>query len=396
MRIVVDATAAVAGGKLYLTQLLNQFARMEIEHELIVFYLAGDDVASPELKERFRFIEVALPGSGNVNRITVSIGKMMWRIFALPWHLHRLKADLLFSNAGFGPGWRPKRTKLALALHNSMPFQDKNVWAGASFTQRLRLLMLRRLISRAVRECDALIVFSRHLKDRVAMTCGPLKRPASVIYYGLDWGEEERRLNPDVAQLSSFGLRRPYLLYVSHLHHYKNVFRLLDAFALVVAERTDLLLVLCGEVVDHRSWDEILVKIEGLKLNQSVRRLTVDRRADLKIVYRGATGVVYPSLAENCPFGLLEAMACGLPIAASRISAMPEIAGDAAIYFDPYCSDDMASVIRRLCGDEALRSELSVRAARRASDFSWKVAAEETLEVFGRLAPAPKSDDEDQ
>ena len=106
--------------------------------------------------------------------------------------------------------------------------------------------------------------------------------------------------------------------------------------------------------------------------------------------YRQSIGIVYPSLVENCPFPLLESMAMGKPIAASRIGALREVCADAAIYFDPYYPEDMAIVMEELVSNEGLRLELSARALIRAEAFTWEDASRRTLEIFDNLVP-PKT-----
>jgi glycosyltransferase involved in cell wall biosynthesis len=111
----------------------------------------------------------------------------------------------------------------------------------------------------------------------------------------------------------------------------------------------------------------------------------------LLAIYGHALAFAHPSLAETCSFPLLEAIAMGLPIAAARMSALPEIAGDAAIYFDPREPSEIAEALDRLVRDESLREELRRKAIRRAERFSWEETARKTLEVFERIAGA--SDD---
>jgi glycosyltransferase involved in cell wall biosynthesis len=82
---------------------------------------------------------------------------------------------------------------------------------------------------------------------------------------------------------------------------------------------------------------------------------------------------------------LLEALAMGVPIAAARMSALPEIAGDAAVYFDPYDPGEMAETMGRLIWDEKLRDELSRNAIARAESFSWGETACQTLQVFEQV-----------
>jgi glycosyltransferase involved in cell wall biosynthesis len=392
MRIAVDATAAVSGGKVYLAHLLPGLAQLATEHEFIVFHLGDLAERSPTPGRRFQFRRVRLPAFTTGHRLAGSMLKMLWRLVVWPWHLHRLQPDLLFSNAGFGLGWRPARTKAVLALHNSMPLQDELCGAETSLIRRLRLVLLRRLMGETLRHCDGVIVFSEDLKQRICSRFDHLKKEPSVVYHGIEWGEAERKLAPDLGRLAGLGIRPPYLLYVSHFHRYKNVLRLLEAFALVRNEHPGLSLVLAGEAADPAYWSEVEEAISRLGLGASVRRVGGRSREELKDIYRAALAFVYPSLAENCPFAVLEALALGLPIAAARASSLPEICGEAALFFDPHKPVEMAEVMGRLINRKPLREELSRKAVARAQMFSWPEAARQTLRIFEQVAETGLAD----
>ncbi len=388
MRIVVDATAAVSGGEVYLDKLLLQFARLTPDHEFIVFHLGDfDDFASRHFNEqsngRFQFRRVRLPFAKSRWWIGSSGLKMLWRLAVLPLHLRRLKPDLLFSNAGFGPGWKPAKVKSVLALHNSMPLRDELIADESSTLRRWRLVLLRRLMRRALRDSDGSIVFSEDTKRRVMDCFDDLSREPAVVYHGIDWGERELAAKSD--GLRRFGIARPYLLYVSQFHRYKNVLRLLEAFARLSAKHPQLSLALVGAAADKTYWREVEAEIDRLKIRDRVKHVAVCPRDQLPGIYGNALAFVHPSLAETCSFPLLEAMAMGAPIAAARMSALPEMAGDAAIYFDPYDTEEMAEALDRLVWDEALRDELSRRAIARAQEFSWTETARKTLRVFERV-----------
>jgi glycosyltransferase involved in cell wall biosynthesis len=172
------------------------------------------------------------------------------------------------------------------------------------------------------------------------------------------------------------------LLYVSQFHRYKNLLPLLDAFGQVAARHPELTLALVGDQADAAYWREVEARLTVLGLHDRVVHIAACERAELLSIYRGALAFVHPSLAETCSFPLLEALALGLPVAAARLSALPEIAGDAAVYFDPHDADELAAVLERLITDESLRGELGQKAAVRAAQFTWAAAAEQTLAVL--------------
>ena len=390
MRIVIEATAALSGGKVYLVNLLPQLAALAPRHEFIVFHTA--DLDAPSLKianPNFTFRAVNLPASNERNWLLVSLFKLCWRLLIFPFHLKKLQADVVFSNTGFGPLWRPRNVKFVLALHNSIPFQPELQKEERSFIRQLRLLGLHWLIDLTLRQGDKAIVFSEDLRTLVCARSKKLVN-AVVIYHGIDWGERERHSLDDVSFLATYGVKPPYFLYVSQFHRYKNVPRLVEAFGKLKSHRSlaasDISLVMIGKTTDNAYETEIAQCIDRLGLHKSVRMIPGLKRERLIAFYRFAESFVYPSLIENCPFAVLEAMALGVPIAASRLNALGEMADDAAIYFDPLSVDEMAKAMERLIWDEDLRGELSQKAIAQAAKFTWEKTARQTLAVFEQLA----------
>lgn len=382
MRIAIDATAAVSGGKVYLDHLLPCWGPLAAGHEFTVFHVGDLEVELLALGRQFQFRRARLPSSATTHGLVGGLLKMMWRLVVLPWHLRRLQPDVLFSTASFGPAWRPARTRLVLALHNSIPVQLDLIRGETSPMRRMRLVLLRRLMRRALSDCDGVIVFSEDLRQRIRSSFPQLKRDPSVVYHGIEWGEEERRVPPDAGRLAELGIHPPYLLYVSHFHRYKNVVRLLEGFALVRTQFPHVSLVLAGEATDPVYWGEAQATIVRLGLGAAVRHVGPRSREELKDVYRGALAFVYPSLAENCPFAVLEALALGLPIAAARASSLPEICGEAAIFFDPHDPGDISEALGQLVSRGALREDLGRKAVARAQAFSWPEAARLTLRIL--------------
>lgn len=389
MKIVVDATAAISGGKLYLNQLLPQWARLADGHEIIIFHWGDfDQFALPESRARFCFHRVRLPWAAK--GASASILRMLWRVFVLPFHLRRLRPQLFFSNAGSLPGWKPRATKSVIALHNCMPLCQELI-AEESTVLRWRLRMLRRFMGRSVQRADAAIVFSMDMKNRLVDSFGPLAHEPEVVFHGVDWGAEERRISLDENALTRLGVNRPYLLYVSQFHRYKNLLRLLEAFAVLAAKHPQLSLVLVGAAADPHYWREVEDALTRLSLRERVIHLAHCPREQLINLYLGAQVFVQPSLSESCSFPLLEALALGVPVAAARATALPEMAGNGASYFDPYQPADIAAVVERLLWDEDWRGELRQHAIAQAAKFSWAETARRTLRVCERVGREPQA-----
>jgi glycosyltransferase involved in cell wall biosynthesis len=393
MRILIDGTAAMSGGKVYLVHLLPQLARLARGHEWIVLHNGDLAEVEAEIAQSTHAAQLRMQrveGLAATNRVWIgkAVVKLFWRLVVFPWHLWRLQPDVLFSNAGYAPGWLPRRTKLVLALHNSMPLRGELIAAERSLLRRWRLRLLRLLMAKAARRSAATIVFSHDTRQRVRTDFGMLGNTLAVVHHGIDWGAAERAQPLNESLLRQCGLTQPYLLFVSQFHRYKNLGTLVEAFAQVRARHPELQLALVGDQADAAYWGEIEAQITALKLTDNIVQVPACARAQLQHIYRGARAFVHPSLAETCSFPLLEALALGVPVAAARLSALPEIAGEAALYFDPHNPAELAAVLKQLVEDEALRGELREKAIRRAKEFSWEAAARQTLDVLeavGRL-----------
>jgi len=173
------------------------------------------------------------------------------------------------------------------------------------------------------------------------------------------------------------GLPPHYILFVSTIEPRKNLGVLLEAYA-KLRETYDGSLVVVGRV----GWksEEIVARLRDpriVHLDYLEPRLLAD-------VYRRADVFVLPSWYEGFGFPLLEAMAHGVPAVAARTSSLPEIGGDAALFFDPRDARELAKQIERVIGDAELRSALIDRGAARAKEFRWDRAGEQTLEVLRR------------
>lgn len=383
MRIVIDATAAVSGGRVYMKQLLPELTGIAVSHQFRIFHAADEfEPNFADLSERVQFQQVHLPVGEAAG---AGVLKMLWRLLVLPWHLWCLQPDVFFSNAGFAPIWKPRRTKVVVALHNSMPLREDLIPAESSLAGRWRLRMLRHLMLRTFRCCDGVIVFSEDSRQCLNKFAGTMRCEPTVIYHGVEWNEADRQRKADPAVLRRRNIESPYLLFVSHLHRYKNVLVLLQAFAQLAKEDAALKLVLVGEASDPAYWREIQTAIAQHGLQSCVLHLPGCARVDLLHLYRGAAAFVQPSLAETFSLPLAEALAMGLPVAAARSSALPEIAGDAALYFAPDNAEEAAEALRRILSDEELRDELSAKAVRQAAKFSWAQAAQRTLSVLEQV-----------
>lgn len=188
-----------------------------------------------------------------------------------------------------------------------------------------------------------------------------------------------------------YALPERYLLYLGINKPHKNLVRLIEAYAKLhrsLSTAHPPPLIIAG------AWDERYPqprqRVDALNLAGAVRFLGRVSDADLPALYSGATLFVFPSQYEGFGLPVLEAMACGAPVACSDTSSLPEVAGEAALLFDPADVDAIAAAMQRPLRDENLRRVLAQHSLQQARRFSWPRTAEETLACYRSVASADR------
>jgi len=231
------------------------------------------------------------------------------------------------------------------------------------------------------RWADRIITISEYSKSQIIKYIGVPESAIDVIPLGVDeeWFAER---DPELiaATQARYRLPQTYLLFVGTLQPRKNVSALIRAHERLPARvRQTHPLVIIGRY----GWgsEALLSKLKE-NANANVKWLKYVPHNDLQCLMAGATGFVFPSLLEGFGLPVLEAFAAGVPVAAAQTSSIPEVAGDAAILFDPESEEAIASAMTRLVEDVDLRASLSARGRERARGFSWEQTAIKTIETY--------------
>jgi glycosyltransferase involved in cell wall biosynthesis len=239
---------------------------------------------------------------------------------------------------------------------------------------------LDRAVPRSLERADLVLADAESTKrDLVGIYKIPPKR-VDVLYSGVDARFCSQVDETERARVrEKYRLERPYLLSVSTIQPRKNYVRLIKAFARLVPNlASPVSLVIAGG--NGWMYEEVYQTVEQLHLQDRVSILGFTPDEDLVPLYAMATLFVYPSLYEGFGLPVAEAMACGLPVVCSNASSLPEVGGDAALYFDPCDVDAMADAMRRALTDEPLRKSLRTKGLEQVKQFSWERAAEGLLE----------------
>ncbi len=213
----------------------------------------------------------------------------------------------------------------------------------------------------------------------------------SVVHHGVDtavFAAEPTSPSERDEVRARHGLPGRWFLYVGSDHYRKNHARLFEAWCRAAA-RIPEGLVFVGRALYASTLQRIEAEARARGLTERVRWLSGLDDRTLPSLYRHATAAVAPSLYEGFGMTILEAMACGAPVAAAHNGAHEEVAGEDALWFDPLSADDMAAALERLSGDGALRASLRERGLARARRSTWTATARQTLEVYRRVLAGP-------
>lgn len=315
----------------------------------------------------------------NISWFTFKAIKMLWEDVKFLRRLNKVDGILHLPNHHFGRFGNFLKNPFIITVHDLIRYLD---WKGYSvFIHRpnhrdgFYLSLDYRGISKAIK----IIATSQKTKKDLIGYLGIPEEKIRVIYEGIDHSIFKPIQGPKL-------IPYPYILYVGSEHPRKNLARLLKAFKKIKEEKKfqDLKFVKVGKAggreADFRK--QTLDVIRDLQLEKEVIFTEFVPESDLPAYYSAAECLVFPSLFEGFGFPPLEAMACGCPVIASNHSSVPEIVGDAGLLIDPHSVDDIFRAIREVLSDELLRKELSEKGIKRASQFSWKKAAKETMEVY--------------
>lgn len=252
-------------------------------------------------------------------------------------------------------------------------------FAGRSRTSRFKTRPMRFVMQQGANRSLSVLTYSRHQKDLITENFNVDPGKVEVIYLAVD--EQFRPSAP--AEVAAFRKRKklegPFMMYTGQWREHKNLVRLFKAFARIKHE-TAATLVLVGK--EDRAFPIIPRTVKELGLEDRVVFTGFVEDDDLPLYYAAADLFVFPSLSEGFGLPPLEAMACGTTVASSSAPPMPEILGDAAVYFDPNDTEDMARVLVSLLGDAQKREAYREQGFAQTKRYSWEQTATQTYQSY--------------
>ena len=355
MHLGVEATKMAGDGRgigRYTRQLLRQFVVLSPDLR-VTLYTKGPADQDARLREELLGMGYG-PGRGavaHVRALRSAPPDVAW----YPWNKTKY-----FSRA----------PRMALTLHDIAPFHFRyRTWLKRGLQRHIEG-RFRETAGRA----DLILTDSEFARADIISVLGvPPERVTVILLAADDFVPADGP--PDHGGLRQrFGISHPFFLYVGANEERKNLVRLREAFRQLQSDGTPSSeLIICGPEAPVEPAEP------------GVRWLGRVSDAELRALYHAARAFVFPSLYEGFGLPVLEAMASGTAVLCSRATSLPEVAGEAALYFDPLDVSALATSLRRILTDDGVRDQLIEKGLQQAARFRWAETARLTLAAFERL-----------
>ncbi|HUD10935.1 MAG TPA: glycosyltransferase family 1 protein [Candidatus Saccharimonadia bacterium] len=366
MRIVIDARMLYwPGVGRYSKALLDNFEDLDHTNEYVVLRRPEDRGLWEPTATNFKVVDV------NINPYTLGEQSRLAGI------VHQLNPDLVhFTTPNAPVMYRGKRI---VTVHDlTLLDYDTSRGTGVSkVVKKLKRVPFHRILSENVRSAQALITPTEYVKSQLVRRFNVAAKRVHVTHLAAD---------PSMAKpepLDRFKIGGEYLLFVGAVYPYKNAGAIVEALKTLSPKYPQLKLVVTSRPGFFR--EELLGLAARLGVADRLVLTGYVSDGELVSLYQKAALYVYPSFSEG--FGLegLEAMAQGLPVLAARSSSLPEVCGDAAEYFDPYNTVELAEKIDALLSDDSRRRRLRQLGDVQYRRYSWHATAEQTLSLYKQL-----------
>ena len=297
----------------------------------------------------------------------------MWSQISLPLFLYQHKnIDVYFSPAHYLPGFCPVPQVVTIHdvayLYYPEDFTKKDLWQLKNWT------------AFSIKKAKQIIAVSKTTKKDILKNYEVNESKISVIYNGYEKSFEKLKIkNLDLNKNLKFKIKN-FILFVGTIQPRKNLPVLIDSFDKFSQINKDFKLVIVGK----KGWlyKNIFEKVKIMKLEDKIIFTDHISNQELILYYKNAFCLTLPSIYEGFGIPILEAMSYNCPVIASFSSSLPEIGGEASLYFDPKNSDDLLEKLKTLQDNNELRKELISKGQQRIKDFSWEKCGKETLDVI--------------
>ena len=349
-------------------ELIKALQLIDQSNQYFIFVKKGEDTCVTETAN-FRIIEV--PGLTYAD----------WEQVFLPMYVLKYNIDVLHCTSNTAPVFCSAPT--IITLHDVI-FLEKGKETGqlVNWYQQLGKIYRKYIVPTSIKHTRRIITVSHYEKERIANTLKIEGDKISVLYnaFGKHFTMPDDN-NKLVEIKKKYSLPEQYIFYIGNTDPKKNMPNVLKAYVKYATQNENHLPLLIADV-SEKNLDLLLEKLELQQYRKDIQLTGYIYNSDLPLIYAGAKVFLYPSLRESFGIPVLESMACGTPVITSNTSALPEVAGKAALLVNPSNQDEITSAITNSISNETLRAGLIEKGFERIRDFSWSLSATNLLTIY--------------
>ena len=356
-------------------ELVKNLQLIDKENEYVVFVKPDED-------------DECIPKADNFEIVALEGGAYpFWEQQALPNAVKEYGCDILHCTSNTAPLKSP--VPMIVTLHDIIYLESVSIFKkGGTWYQKMGNMYRRFVVPKVVDRSDKIITVSNFEKNRIKSFFGfPDSDDRLVaVYNGVS---EHFKPITDTKTLSvvkeKYSLPENFMFFLGNTDPKKNTKGVLKAFSdYLKAGHEPINLVMLD--YDRDALNKLLVEIGDKSLINHIHLTGYVVNTDLPAIYSLCRVFLYPSLRESFGIPMLEAMRCGVPVITSNTSSMPEVAGDAALFVDPYKPEQITEAIILMLQDKKIRQEYIQKGLIRAAEFSWKSMAQDVLKLYEEIA----------
>ena len=265
------------------------------------------------------------------------------------------------------------------ALRRMVIIHDVNHLTKINKISFVKRMYAKYMINAAIKKSDKIITVSGFSKSEINKYSNPQKKDITITYCGLDGNELKNKIDDESLKKvrSKYNLPGNYLLFIGSMKPHKNIDVVIKAMKLLAESYPDMKLVIVGVTRDQLL--QKLEALENLSLENKINTIEYINDDELPSVYKGAKCLIFPSIYEGFGLPPIEAIICGCPVIASNAASIPEVCGDAVLYFSPYSVNELVDNIVSLIKNKELQNELLLKGYKIAEKFNKEHFSEKLI-----------------
>jgi len=368
------------GDEVVIFNLVKNIAQIDANNEFELFTDITDEKILKEISE-----QLGIVGKNNFKIVSLPAkNKFTWNLWTLPKYL-RQNPVAVYHTQYITPWFVPKKIKIVTIVH------DISFNFFPQFIKFSDLFFLKALIPISLKRSDRLVGVSQFTRDEIIKFYNINPEKVDYIYDAV--GDEflnspagEEVSEEKIAEVrKKYDLPEKFILYMGTLQPRKNIPQLIEAYAATKNKLGGIKLVICGNRQAYNFDKKIDETVAKNNLSEEVFFPGYIDEKDKRFVFAAAQAFIFPSLYEGFGIPVLEAMSQKIPVLASGIPSLKEIAQNSALYFDTTSIADFSQKLYDICVNNDLRARLIQSGMARISFFSWKNSAQKMLAIYRKL-----------